>query len=99
MASFIVSSLLMIFNFFSKAQPVFLTTMPSIFGETYHERVGIIGLNYFALGIGLVGASQLNASFMDKVYIYFKTRNEGVGEPEFRLREFQVPLSPMMAGH
>ena len=62
--------------------------MPSIFTETYHQSVGIAGLNYLALGIGLFCAAQINGRVMDRVYIYFKRRNEGVGEPEFRLREF-----------
>ena len=61
--------------------------MPPIFTETYHERVGIAGLHFLALGIGVSGASQINARVMDRIYIYFKRRNGGVGEPEFRLRE------------
>jgi hypothetical protein len=66
---------------------VFLTTMPAIFSSVYHERVGIAGLHYIALGVGLSLASQVNARFMDRIYIHFKNKNGGVGEPEFRLRE------------
>lgn len=40
---------------------VFLTTMPGIFSQIYHMEIGIAGLNYIALGIGLTGASQVNA--------------------------------------
>lgn len=29
-----------------------LTTIPAIFKNVYHERVGIAGLNYISLGIG-----------------------------------------------
>lgn len=65
---------------------VFLTTLPGIFEGTYHERVGIAGLNYFALGIGLTGASQVNARVMDRIYIYFTKKNGGKGRPEYRLR-------------
>ncbi|KAL4244382.1 MFS transporter superfamily protein [Abortiporus biennis] len=64
---------------------LFLTTMPSIFEGVYQERVGIAGLHYIALGVGLTGASQINARFMDRIYIYLKNKNGGVGRPEFRL--------------
>lgn len=67
---------------------VFLTTMPAIFASVYHERVGVAGLHYIALGVGLSVASQVNARFMDRIYIHFKNKNGGVGEPEFRLREW-----------
>jgi len=30
-----------------------LTTIPLIFDEVYHQSVGIAGLHYIALGIGL----------------------------------------------
>ncbi|KAH9476320.1 Efflux pump vrtL [Psilocybe cubensis] len=64
---------------------LFLTTIPVIFRNNYHEGPGIGGLHYIALGLGLSGASQLNARFMDRIYVHFKKRNNGVGEPEFRL--------------
>jgi len=64
---------------------LFLTTIPSIFEGVYHQRVGIAGLHYFALGVGLTGASQLNARFMDRIYKYFSDKNGGKGRPEFRL--------------
>lgn len=65
---------------------VFLTTIPAIFETTYGEDVGIAGLNYFALGVGLTGASQVNARMLDKIYKYFQKKNGGVGKPEYRLR-------------
>ncbi|KAG2062662.1 MFS general substrate transporter, partial [Suillus decipiens] len=65
---------------------LFLTTMPSIFQGTYHQSVGISGLHYIALGIGLTGASQINANTMDKIYVYLKNKHGGVAKPEFRLR-------------
>lgn len=51
----------------------------------YHDRVGIAGLHYLALGVGLMVGSQSNARLMDKVYLLLKSRNGGVGRPEFRL--------------
>ena len=64
--------------------------MPSIFADVYNEAPGIAGLHYFALGIGLTTASQLNARFLDRIYIYYKNKKGGVGQPEFRLREFSL---------
>lgn len=42
--------------------------------------------------VGLFSASQINARLLDRVYIYFKNRNGGIGEPEFRLRELSWML-------
>lgn len=72
---------------------VFLTTIPLIFREIYHQPPGIAGLNYIALGIGLTLTSQINARVLDRVYKHFKIRNGGVGEPEFRLRKFYMLFS------
>ena len=72
---------------------VFLTTMPAIFGDVYGQAPGIAGLHYLALGIGLSGASQINARLLDRVYKYFKEKNGGEGKPEYRLRE-SLPFIP-----
>ncbi|KAF9458415.1 MFS polyamine transporter [Collybia nuda] len=64
---------------------LFLTTVPGIFENIYHEKTSIGGLHYIALGVGLTMASQVNARVMDRVYIHFKGKNNDVGEPEFRL--------------
>lgn len=67
--------------------------MPSIFLDVYKESVGIGGLHYISMGLGLTLASQANARLLDQIYIYFKNKNGGVGEPEFRLRTFYaLPL-------
>ena len=60
--------------------------MPSIFDGVYQQPAGIAGLHYIALGVGLMGGSQLNAVTLDKIYGYLKNKNGGVGKPEFRLR-------------
>lgn len=65
---------------------MFLTTIPGIFEGVYREKVGIAGLHYLALGVGLTGASQINARMLDKIYKYFSAKNGGIGRPEFRLR-------------
>lgn len=69
--------------------------MPAIFSNVYHEAPGIGGLNYIALGLGLGIFSQLNARYMDKIYVYLKNKNNGVGEPEFRVRELPTS-SPLL---
>lgn len=72
---------------------VFLTTLPSIFQGVYRESVGIAGLHYIALGLGLSGVSQINARLIDIVYKHFCARNGGVGKPEYRLREYFPPYA------
>jgi hypothetical protein len=67
---------------------VFLTTIPAIYVGVYHESPGISGLHYLALGVGLTGASQLNARILDSIYVYCKKKYGGIGRPEFRLRNF-----------
>ncbi|KAF7791140.1 hypothetical protein EIP86_002151 [Pleurotus ostreatoroseus] len=47
---------------------LFLTTMPGIFEGVYRESIGIAGLHYIALGLGLTIAAQINARLMDKIY-------------------------------
>ena len=64
-----------------------LTTIPGIFEGIYQEDVGIAGLNYLALGVGLTGASQINARLLDYIYRKLKERNGGAGKPEYRLRK------------
>ncbi|KAG2150965.1 MFS polyamine transporter [Suillus clintonianus] len=82
---------------------LFLTTIPSIFQGVYHQSVGIAGLNYIALGVGLVVASQLNARTLDKIYVHLKSKHGGVGKPEFRLPAMLVgtillPIGCLTAG-
>ncbi|KAK7062701.1 hypothetical protein VNI00_000189 [Paramarasmius palmivorus] len=75
--------------------------MAFIYGIMYLP--GIAGLNYIALGLGLSGASQLNARYMDKIYVYFKNKNDGVGRPEFRvppmfLGALLTPIGLLLSG-
>lgn len=55
----------------------------------YRQSVGIAGLHYISLGIGLFLAAQLNARYMDIIYKRLKEKNNGVGRPEYRVRECQ----------
>lgn len=72
-----------------------LTTIPSIFQGIYGEAVGIAGLHYIALGIGLTGTSQVNARVLDRIYKYLKEKNGGRGRAEFRLRKFIASPLPL----
>ena len=76
-------------------QLVFITTMPDIFINIYDESIGIMGLNYFALGLGLAFASWVNSKTMDKIYLYYKNKNNGVGEPEYRVRAYHIFVTLM----
>ncbi|THH18799.1 hypothetical protein EW146_g2225 [Bondarzewia mesenterica] len=80
-----------------------ITTLPGIFENIYHENVGIAGLNYIALGIGLSGTSQLNARMLDRIYIYLKEKKGGAGRPEYRLPSMVpatilLPVGLLIAG-
>ncbi|KAA1478674.1 MFS polyamine transporter [Dentipellis sp. KUC8613] len=64
---------------------LFITTLPSIFQGTYHQEIGVAGLHYIALGLGLFSGAQIGARVLDRTYRYFTARNGGVAKPEFRL--------------
>ncbi|PSR70787.1 hypothetical protein PHLCEN_2v13349, partial [Hermanssonia centrifuga] len=52
---------------------LFLTTIPGIF----ERRLVYVGLH--------TGASQINARFMDRIYMYYTKKNGGKGRPEYWL--------------
>jgi multidrug resistance protein len=62
-----------------------LSTFPALWTNVYHESIGIGGLNYVSLGIGLFLGTQINAPFLDRTYRALKKRNNEVGKPEFRI--------------
>ncbi|KAJ7878289.1 MFS polyamine transporter [Mycena leptocephala] len=64
---------------------LFITSMPLMFQGTYHESVGISGINYIALGIGVTGASRPNAQFMDYMFRRLREKNSSAAEPEYRV--------------
>jgi hypothetical protein len=57
--------------------------------------LGISGLNYIALGIGILIASQAVAYIMDPMYRHYTKKNGGLKVPEFRLRECSFPPSSL----
>ncbi|PSS22698.1 hypothetical protein PHLCEN_2v2995 [Hermanssonia centrifuga] len=67
-----------------------LTNIPGIYTNLYHEKIGVVGLHYIALGLGLTLAAQVNSRLLDYTYVRLKKRNGGVGKPEYRL----LPIIP-----
>ncbi|KAF4562481.1 hypothetical protein EYR36_004141 [Pleurotus pulmonarius] len=61
---------------------IFLTTIPLKFGGAYHQPPGIAGLHYVAIGIGFIGASQINARVIDPIYAYLTKKNADDGRPD-----------------
>ena len=66
---------------------VFLTSIPSIFQDVYGFSVGIAGLHYIPLGLGMYLGAVILSKTMDRVYAALKEKAGGVGKPEFRLRK------------
>ncbi|KAF9787003.1 MFS polyamine transporter [Thelephora terrestris] len=64
---------------------LFLTAIPSIFQDVYGFSVGIAGLHYIPLGIGMYGGAMILSRTMDRTYATLKEKAGGVGKPEFRL--------------
>ncbi|KAF4611317.1 hypothetical protein G7Y89_g15696 [Cudoniella acicularis] len=62
-----------------------LSTFPRLWETSYHESVGIGGLNYISLGVGFFLGTQICAPVQDRIYHILKKRNNGVGKPEFRV--------------
>jgi multidrug resistance protein len=62
-----------------------LSTFPTLWADVYHESIGIGGLNYISLGVGLFIGTQVCAPLQDRIYRALKKRNNGVGKPEFRV--------------
>ena len=62
-----------------------LSTYPTLWTDSYHESVGIGGLNYISMGIGYFLGAQVCAPLNDQTYRSLRARNNGIGRPEFRI--------------
>ncbi|TGO88255.1 hypothetical protein BPOR_0174g00080 [Botrytis porri] len=63
-----------------------LSSFPSLWTTYYHEPVGIGGLNYIAIMIGLTIGAQGGGRIVDYVYKTLKARSpDNTGRPEFRV--------------
>ncbi|KAK9450070.1 major facilitator superfamily domain-containing protein [Limtongia smithiae] len=65
---------------------VFLTTLTEVFHNLYGFSTGLTGLAYLGLGVGLQTALFTVGWTNDKLVAWLTKRNNGVREPEFRLR-------------
>lgn len=45
-----------------------LSTFPTLYGEVYHQSLGIAGLHYISLGLGFTIGAQVNAQITDRLY-------------------------------
>ncbi|EKM53500.1 uncharacterized protein PHACADRAFT_259918 [Phanerochaete carnosa HHB-10118-sp] len=75
-----------------------LTTIPTVFTDVYHEKIGIAGLHYISLGLGLTVSAQIGSRALDRVYRRYKAKNNGVGKPEYRLPPAIVGTSFLPVG-
>ncbi|KAF7929017.1 hypothetical protein EAE99_004761 [Botrytis elliptica] len=63
-----------------------LSSFPSLWTTYYHESIGIGGLNYIAIMIGLTIGAQGGGRIVDHVYKTLKVRSsDNTGRPEFRV--------------
>ncbi|CAL8577281.1 hypothetical protein XPA_003115 [Xanthoria parietina] len=62
-----------------------LSTFAVLWTDEYHESVAIGGLNYLAVGVGLMLGTQLGARCNDRIFMRLKLRNDNQGVPEHRL--------------
>lgn len=74
--------------------PVLLTSIPEIYVSIYRQNVGIAGLHYFSIGLGLYTGAQICNIVLDKIHGFLTARNNGKGRPEFRIRR----CSPSLPG-
>lgn len=62
-----------------------LSTFPKVWQGLYEEGVGVGGLNYLSLGIGLFVGAQTAAQLIDRIYQRLKLQKNDIGRPEFRI--------------
>ncbi|CAI7668988.1 unnamed protein product [Penicillium manginii] len=64
---------------------LFFTTIPSVFGNTYHWSTGISGLAYLGIGLGFLIGFVVQARTSDRIIVKAIARNNGKYQPEMRL--------------
>ncbi|KAI1777984.1 MFS general substrate transporter [Hypoxylon cercidicola] len=64
---------------------LFLFMYPRMWTDLYGESVGIGSLNYLSFAIGLIIGVNIAGHLNDYIYRRLKTRNNGIGRPEFRI--------------
>ncbi|KAI5299074.1 hypothetical protein KEM56_003545 [Ascosphaera pollenicola] len=64
---------------------LFFTTIPTVFRQDYHFKLGVTGLTYLGLGIGFMIGMAVVAATSDPMLRRLTARNNGVATPEMRL--------------
>ena len=59
---------------------IYLSTLPAIFSDQYHQSPSIAGLNYISFGIGFIVGAQGSACSTDRMY-----RRTTIPAPELRI--------------
>ncbi|EFY89913.1 MFS transporter, putative [Metarhizium acridum CQMa 102] len=65
-------------------------TFPDIWTKVYGQSKGVGGLNYLSIAIGCFAGIFLQLKMVDRVYGALKSRNGGVGRPEFRMPSLAI---------
>ncbi|GJJ13599.1 hypothetical protein Clacol_007855 [Clathrus columnatus] len=61
------------------------TTFPALYTDVYHFSLGVSGLAYIGLGVGLIIATLFGVKISNTIYNKLADRNGGVGTPEMRI--------------
>ncbi|KAF8321174.1 MFS general substrate transporter [Clavulina sp. PMI_390] len=80
-----------------------LAAFAPLWTKEYGESVGISGLNYLSLAIGLTIGGQVGSRILDRTYASQKQRTGGVGTPEMRMpfvmaTSFFIPVGLLIYG-
>jgi MFS family permease len=72
-----------------------LFTFPGLWTERYHEATGISSLNFISMALGFFIGAQVAARLNDAIYQRLKKKNNGVGNPEYRV-PMMIPASLLL---
>ncbi len=64
---------------------LFLFMYPRMWRGQYQQDIRTASLNYLSFASGLIAGVNIAGHLSDRIYIYLKARNHGVGRPEFRM--------------
>jgi MFS family permease len=75
-----------------------LSSLAKLWIVKYHTSEFASSLHYIAVAIGATINGQLGSMLMDRIYAFLTRRNNGVGQPEFRIPYLVPGLILMPAG-
>lgn len=77
---------------------LFLFMYPRMWRDQYQQDIGPASLNYLSFGIGLLAGVNLAGYLNDRIYARLKSRNNGVGRPEYRIPVMSIGTVFTVAG-